>query len=279
MAKFCMKCGASLEEHVKFCKACGTPVGGVARKDASDQTIRMAPPRVEPSRQTMAVPRKSGNSSTGVIIAMALVIAALCGGGGYYYYQSQQTAATEAESPSTASKNTSSQVQADDKSKDGQTKTKQTLPDVSTDKAKAESAEYGKKGESTAMSPEQSMAGGSANSPEQVANSAKDTVASFHNRITNRDYRGAYELLTFDMQNTMGNFDNWAKGFSTIIESRATDLQVVSMQNNMAEISFVLVARDRRIGGDIEENRFRSIAKVVKDGGNWKIASIKNKKL
>ena len=134
MAKFCMKCGASLEENVKFCKACGTPVGGTARNEEATQTIRMAQPQAEPTRRVKAPLRQSGNSSKVVIVAMALVIAALCGGGGYYYYQSHQTAAAE---------NTSSKVETDDKSKDGQAKTNQTLPDGSTGNARAESAEYG----------------------------------------------------------------------------------------------------------------------------------------
>ncbi len=156
MAKFCMKCGASLEENVKFCKACGTPVGDVARKDASEQTIRMAPPRVEPSRSAVAPTRRSGNSSTGVIVAVALVIAALCGGGGYYYYQSHHTVATDTESSSKdkkgGSENTSSSAEKDDKSKEEQSKVGSTSQNSAMDKAKSEMAEYGIKGEFTTTS-------------------------------------------------------------------------------------------------------------------------------
>ena len=279
MAKFCMKCGASLDEHVKFCKACGTPIDGKVRKDTSAHTVKMSQLQLETSKQVKDVQRNSGNSSKVVIVA--LVIAALCGGGGYYYYQAQQTIATEVKSLSKdgkdAAESTSSKVEADEKSKEGQAKEiKQAASEHSKDKDKPVSVEYSKNGESTAMSPEKSLA---ANGAGQAANSAKDTVVSFHNRITNGDYRGAYNLLTLEMQNTMGNFDNWAKGFSTTIESRATDLQVVSLQDNVAEISFVLVARDKRSGGDIEERRFRSTARVVNDGGSWKITSIKNKRL
>ncbi|WP_037353223.1 hypothetical protein [Selenomonas sp. FC4001] len=113
---------------------------------------------------------------------------------------------------------------------------------------------------------------------QAVGNAAKNVVASYHKYITNRDYRSAYNLLNDNMQNTMGSYDNWTRGFANTIESRVTDLQVSDVQADRAEVSFILVARDRRPGG-YEENRFRSTATVVKDGGAWKIAAVNNKKI
>lgn len=111
-----------------------------------------------------------------------------------------------------------------------------------------------------------------------IGNSAKEAIAAYHKYITNRDYKAAYNLLTPDMQNTMGAYENWTQGFRNTIESRATDLQVSNVQADSAEVSFILVARDRRPGG-YEENRFRSTATVVKTGGGWKIATVNNKKI
>ena len=104
-------------------------------------------------------------------------------------------------------------------------------------------------------------------------------MASYHKYITNKDYRAAYNLLTPDMQNTMGLFENWTQGFRNTIESRVTDLQVGNVQADSAEVSFVLVARDRRPGGGYDENRFRSTATVVKTDSGWKIAAVNNKKI
>ena len=114
---------------------------------------------------------------------------------------------------------------------------------------------------------------------QAVGNAAKEAVASYHKYITNRDYKAAYNLLTPDMQNTMGLFENWTQGFRNTIESRVTDLQVANVQADSAEVSFVLVARDRRPGGGYEENRFRSTATVVKTDSGWKIAAVNNKKI
>ncbi len=114
---------------------------------------------------------------------------------------------------------------------------------------------------------------------QAIGNAAKEAVASYHKYITNKDYRAAYNLLTPDMQNTMGLFENWTQGFRNTIESRVTDLQVGNVQADSAEVSFVLVARDRRPGGGYDENRFRSTATVVKTDSGWKIAAVNNKKI
>lgn len=100
--------------------------------------------------------RKSENSSTGGIVAFALVIAALCGGGGYYYYQSHQPTATETESPSKngkgAAENETSSTEPFDKSKEEQINAVLPVQNSMLDKAKTEMAEYGIKGEFTATS-------------------------------------------------------------------------------------------------------------------------------
>ena len=114
---------------------------------------------------------------------------------------------------------------------------------------------------------------------QAVGNAAKDVIDSYHKYITKRDYKSAYNLLTDDMQNTMGLYEKWAQGFRNTIESRVTDLQVSNVQADSAEVSFILVARDRRPGGSFEENRFRSTATVVKTGSGWKIAGVNNKKI
>lgn len=111
-----------------------------------------------------------------------------------------------------------------------------------------------------------------------IGNEAKEAVASYHKYITNKDYKAAYNLLTPDMQNTMGLYENWTRGFSNTIESRVSDMKVTNTQADSAEISFILVARDRRPGG-VEETRFRSTATVVKTGNGWKIADVNNKKI
>lgn len=96
MAKFCMKCGASLEENVKFCKACGTPVNGTVKR-AEASLPDSATSRMESQvRNKKAMPVKSQGSNQGLVVVLILIIIALCGGGGYYFYHTQQLATQEA---------------------------------------------------------------------------------------------------------------------------------------------------------------------------------------
>ena len=114
---------------------------------------------------------------------------------------------------------------------------------------------------------------------QALGNAAKNAVGTYHAKITKKDYRAAYDLLTPDMQNTMGAYENWVKGFKNTIESRITEIQVTNVQADRVDVSFILLARDKRPGGGVEENRFRSTATVVQEGGIWKIASVNNKKI
>ena len=129
MSKFCMKCGARLEENVKFCKSCGTPVDGTARKEESRHDVSTAPPRLEPVRQEKAAPANTQGSSKGIIALLVLVIIALCGGGGYYYYHSQQMAAQEAaskaEEQQAAEEKSAAETAAAKEAADKETKAKQ----------------------------------------------------------------------------------------------------------------------------------------------------------
>ena len=110
-------------------------------------------------------------------------------------------------------------------------------------------------------------------------NQAMQVVADYHQYITRKQYRAAYDLLTPEMQNTMGLFENWQGGFRNTIESRAVDLKIGDSDDSGAVVVFILVARDRRPGGGVIENRFRSTVTVVDTPSGYKISSMNNKKI
>lgn len=147
MAKFCMKCGASLEENVKFCKACGTPVGETERNLVVNQAVNEVSPRERRVKQAKVPAIKSQGSSNWLIIVLALVIIGLCGGLGYYYYHFQQpqdteiVAETENEKESGDSKTSGTEVA--DKGKNEQTGKSTDSKNNSLEKATAEMMEYG----------------------------------------------------------------------------------------------------------------------------------------
>lgn len=116
------------------------------------------------------------------------------------------------------------------------------------------------------------------NKEKQYAGEAATTVADFHEHITNQNYRKAYNLCTGDMQNRLGLYDNWVKGFRTTVESVPSDFKYSNADSNRVELSFTLTARDRTSSG-ITTQKWRSSAVVVKEGGQWRIAAIENKKM
>ena len=88
MAKFCMNCGAQLEDNAKFCMSCGTKVEEMAVPAAASSAETAATPAAAPvSYPGPAIPKKKGK--TGLIIGIAVgvvaliaVLAVLLGGSG-----------------------------------------------------------------------------------------------------------------------------------------------------------------------------------------------------
>ena len=72
----CPKCGTELEERMKFCPVCGTPVT-VAASASVEETSTSQPvvARAEPVSTETAVAKK--NSSTGAFVAVAVCMIAV----------------------------------------------------------------------------------------------------------------------------------------------------------------------------------------------------------
>ena len=147
MAKFCMKCGAKLEENGKFCMACGTPVGSTSNNRAVKQGAGEIAPKSGAARQAKAVPVKSHNSGNLLIAVLVLIIVLLGGGGGYYYYHSRQSQGTEAAAETTNEKGAedskTSVTEVADKGKEEQAGTAADNKNSPLKKAVAEMEEYG----------------------------------------------------------------------------------------------------------------------------------------
>lgn len=146
MAKFCMRCGAALEENIKFCKKCGTPVDGTSKNMVDRQAVSDVSSGIASARQAKTAPIKSQGSGNWPIAVLAIVIVFLCGGIGYYYYHSQQSqvAATVIETGTEKGKddNKSSGASGADKGKDEQTGNSADK-NSTLEKAAAELMEYG----------------------------------------------------------------------------------------------------------------------------------------
>lgn len=78
----------------------------------------------------------------------------------------------------------------------------------------------------------------------KIASPTKVFLA-FHRMVTNRNYRGAYNCLSPDMKDYVGSCDAWASGYRTTVASIPQNVNVIEQTENVAKLSFLLLAVDR----------------------------------
>ena len=74
---------------------------------------------------------------------------------------------------------------------------------------------------------------------------AVETLVSFHRNITQKNYRTAYNLLSYAFQYEM-NYEGWAEGFATTISSSVSHISVDSESPTEISLSYILKEKRRR---------------------------------
>lgn len=95
----------------------------------------------------------------------------------------------------------------------------------------------------------------------------------FHRMITNRNYRGAYNCLSPDMKDYVGSCDAWASGYRTTVASIPQNVNVIEQTENVAKLSFLLLAVDR-VGSSQQKRYFRGTCTMIFYDGGWKIDEV-----
>ena len=106
----------------------------------------------------------------------------------------------------------------------------------------------------------------------KIASPTKVFLA-FHRMITNRNYRGAYNCLSPDMKDYVGSCDVWASGYRTTVASIPQNVNVIEQTENIAKLSFLLLAVDR-VGSSQQERYFRGTCTMIFYDGSWKIDEV-----
>ena len=83
MPKFCVKCGAPLEENAKFCVSCGATI--------NNDNIKLPEKEIKPSFDAKSVENGQNNNPMRIIIGALLLMFVLSCGGYYYYTQHKET--------------------------------------------------------------------------------------------------------------------------------------------------------------------------------------------
>ena len=106
----------------------------------------------------------------------------------------------------------------------------------------------------------------------KIASPTKVFLA-FHRMITNRNYRGAYNCLSPDMKDYVGSYDAWASGYRTTVASIPQNVNVIEQTENVAKLSFLLLAVDR-VSSSQQERYFRGMCTMIFYDGGWKIDEV-----
>lgn len=98
----------------------------------------------------------------------------------------------------------------------------------------------------------------------------------YWDNLNRRNFKGAYDMLTYDQQNYMGEFEDYRHGYDDMIENNLTKVNVLEKSDSTVRISYTLKARDREKGKIIVQI-FQGNAIMVKYADSWKINRLEAK--
>lgn len=107
---------------------------------------------------------------------------------------------------------------------------------------------------------------------------ARNTFISFHQAITNKQLRKAFNILSPEYQRFMQSYDQFARGYTTTLRSDVVDLKVLHEDSYLATYAYTLKAVDRE-GTGKKVQYFSGKVKLIKVNGNWRIDSTEAKRL
>ena len=101
---------------------------------------------------------------------------------------------------------------------------------------------------------------------------AANTLSQFHDNITKKDLRKAYDCMSPNMQKRV-SYEGWAPGFKTTVSSEIYDVKVAFENNDRMALTYFLKTVDNPGG----ENNYTGTAVMAKTAVGWKIEEITNK--
>ncbi len=110
-------------------------------------------------------------------------------------------------------------------------------------------------------------------------NDAKQAFKNYHKAITNKNYREAYEILSYKQKEFVGDYDSWVKGFSDTISSEVSAMTLTSSEENACTFDYTLTARDRHDSGNVKVQVFEGQVTMAKDKGKWYVRSAKSSRV
>lgn len=101
---------------------------------------------------------------------------------------------------------------------------------------------------------------------------AIQTLLDFHENITKKSLRQAYDCMSYDLQNEI-SYEGWIPGFNTTVSSTPSNITVVSELEDRIVLTYDLTAVDNPGG----TRTFKGTVVMVKTSSGWKIDDVTNK--
>ena len=115
------------------------------------------------------------------------------------------------------------------------------------------------------------------NGADITVDDAKSTFVFYHDAITSKNFSAAYDTLTNNQRQRVGNFDSYIAGFATTISSHVDEMNLIEDGGNSMTFSYKLTARDNFNGG-VKVQTFAGEVTLIQDGARWYIDFAKSKK-
>ena len=300
--RFCPNCGKKLTPDVRFCDGCGTNVNN-----------ENAPNGIATQNYMSSMGEQKQKKTIIPVIFIAVLLIAMLGGAGYYFSKNFDVSIAEYRNkvvqglPQPSQKvlglenTTEEQVKQRADGNSGktqnaippndsipynvQTPTNNGTPDIVNPTrpvnppltAQPVNPPVNNALPSLPASP--SLNGnGSLNQNNNSTVNARDTFISFHQAITNKQLRTAFDILSPDYQKFMRSYDHFASGYTTTLRSEVTELNTLYEDNYSASYSYTLKAVDREGNGQ-KVQYFAGKVKLIKLDGIWRIDSTEAKRL
>jgi len=108
---------------------------------------------------------------------------------------------------------------------------------------------------------------------------ARQAFINYHQNITNKNYNLAYEALTSEQKQYVGDFNHYVAGYSDTISSTVDDMSMISSEGNTITFSYNLTAQDNFQGNRIKIQKFAGQVTLVKVDTQWLILHAKSTKV
>lgn len=114
---------------------------------------------------------------------------------------------------------------------------------------------------------------------ETAEDKAKQTLKSYYQYITEKNFQKAYSVLSLEMQNIMGTSETFSRGYDTTISSTAQNIFVISNNGNEFILEYDLIARDRIENNRVKVQNFKGTATLTFIEEKWCIDNMTVRKL